>query len=335
MKLLEQCQINAKKNPGWVVFPDAVDERAIRAALHIQKEGLGFPWLLGDFTAIKSICETQKLPYESLNIIDPTQSEWLTEFAERLLGKIKDKNLEDLKKMVQDPLWFGASMLATGRCDFCIAGNISSTANVLRAGLRILGLQPGNQTLSSIMIMISPNGENVYGFSDCGVIPIPSIEQLADIAITTAENFKAITQQTPNVAMLSFSTKGSAKHDAVIKTQMATQMVVERAPNLNIDGDLQFDAAFVPSVGEKKAPNSKVAGKANVLIFPSLEAGNIGYKIAQRMGGYEAIGPLIQGLNGEMHDLSRGCSWQDMVQVLVIATQMKAGKKVGDEITIV
>ena len=329
MKLLEQCQVNAKKNPGWVVFPDAVDERAIRAALHIQKEGLGFPWLLGDFEAIKNICEAQNLPYESLNIIDPTQSEWISEFAERLLGKIKDKNLEDLKQMVQDPLWFGASMLATGRCDFCIAGNISSTANVLRAGLRILGLQPGNQTLSSIMIMISPDGENVYGFSDCGVIPVPSIEQLSDIAMTTAENFNAITEKTPNVAMLSFSTKGSAKHDAVIKIQMATQMVIERAPHLNIDGDLQFDAAFVPSVGEKKAPGSKVAGKANVLIFPSLEAGNIGYKIAQRMGGYEAIGPLIQGLNGEMHDLSRGCSWQDMVQVLVIATQMKAGKKRG------
>lgn len=327
MKLLEQCTVNAKKNPGWVVFPDAVDERAIRAALQIQKEGLGFPWLLGDFLAIQQICQAQNLPYESLNIIDPTQSEWITEFAERLLGKIKDKTLDDLKRMVQDPLWFGASMLATGRCDFCIAGNISSTANVLRAGLRILGLQPGNQTLSSIMIMISPDGKNVYGFSDCGVIPVPSIEQLADIAMTTAENFNAITQQTPNVAMLSFSTKGSAKHDAVIKTQMATQMVIERAPNLNIDGDLQFDAALVPSIGEKKAPGSKVAGKANVLIFPSLEAGNIGYKIAQRMGGYEAIGPLIQGLNGEMHDLSRGCSWQDMVQVLVIATQMKAGKK--------
>lgn len=327
MTLLEQCRETAKKNPGWVVFPDAIDERAIRAALQIQKDGLGYPLLLGDFKAIKQICDDKQLAYEALNIINPAESDWVNEFAQRLLGKIKDATLDDLKKQVQDPLWFGASMLATGRCDFCIAGNISSTANVLRAGLRVLGLQSGNKTLSSIMIMISPDGKDVYGFSDCGVIPVPNIEQLADIAITTAENYQAITRKIPNVAMLSFSTKGSAKHDAVIKTQMATQLILERKPNLNVDGDLQFDAAFVPSVGVKKAPDSKVAGKANVMIFPSLEAGNIGYKIAQRMGGYEAIGPLIQGLNGEMHDLSRGCSWQDMVQVLMIATQMKIGRK--------
>lgn len=327
MKLLDKCQMTAQANPGWVVFPDALDERAIRAALKIQKDGLGYPWLLGDFAEIQKLCQEHQLPYELLNIIDPKESEWIGEFAERLVGKIKDKTLDDLKKQVQDPLWFGASMLATGRCDFCIGGNLSSTANVLRAGLRILGLEKGNQTLSSIMIMISPDGKHVYGFADCGVIPMPSMEQLSDIAITTAANYQAITGDVPNVAMLSFSTKGSAKHDAVIKTQMATQMVKERAPDLNIDGDLQFDAAFVPSVGQKKAPDSTVAGKANVMVFPSLEAGNIGYKIAQRLGGYEAIGPLIQGLNGEMHDLSRGCSWEDMVQVLLIATQMKVGKK--------
>lgn len=326
MTLIEQCQANAKKNPGWVVFPDAVDERAIRAAINIQESGYGYPWLIGCFDAIKAVCQEKKLPYESLNIIDPEQSEWITEFAERLVGKVKDKSLDDIKQMVKDPLWFGASMLATGRCDYCIAGNISSTANVLRAGLRVLGLQPGNQTLSSIMVMISPDGQDVYGFSDCGVIPVPTMEQLADIAITTAKNYQAITRNEPRVAMLSFSTKGSAKHDNVIKTQMATDLVMEREPQLCVDGDLQFDAAFVPSVGQQKAPNSKVAGKANVYIFPSLEAGNIGYKIAQRMGGYEAIGPLIQGLNGEMHDLSRGCSWQDMVQVLVLAAQMKEGR---------
>ncbi|GHA00085.1 ethanolamine utilization protein EutD [Ignatzschineria ureiclastica] len=324
MTLIERCQVSAKGAPGWVVFPDAVDERAIRAAIAIQEAGFGYPWLLGDFAEIKALCQKSNLSFDKLNIIDPQASPWCEEFAHRLEGKVRNKSFDELLTMVQDPLWFGASMLATGRCDFCIAGNLSSTADVLRAGLRVLGLTPGNKTLSSLMIMISPNGEEIYGFSDCGVIPVPTTEQLADIALTSAYNFAAITGEDPSVAMLSFSTKGSAKHEVVTKVMEATELVRARDSSLKVDGELQFDAAIVPSVGAKKAPNSDVAGRANVLIFPSLEAGNIGYKIAQRLGGYEAIGPLIQGLNGQMHDLSRGCSWQDMVQVLLISTKMKA-----------
>lgn len=327
MTLIERCQVNAKRAPGWVVFPDAADERAIRAAIAIQEEGLGYPWLLGNFAEIKALCQKRGLPFDKLNIIDPQASPWCEEFARRLEGKVRNKSIAELQEMVKDPLWFGASMLATGRCDFCIAGNLSSTADVLRAGLRVLGLTPGNKTLSSLMIMISPNGEEIYGFSDCGVIPVPTTEQLADIALTSADNFAAITGEDPAVAMLSFSTKGSAQHEVVDKVVEATELVKSRNPALAVDGELQFDAAIVASVGQKKAPESTVAGRANVLIFPSLEAGNIGYKIAQRLGGYEAIGPLIQGLNGQMHDLSRGCSWQDMVQVLLIAAQMKAGNK--------
>lgn len=323
MNLIERCQQQAKANPSWIVFPDAVDVRAIQAAVYIQQQQLGYPWLLANPETLRELCAQHNLPFEQLNIIDPTASEWLPEFTAYMAKRMPDKPIEDIKKSIKDPLWFGAAMLATGKSDYCIAGNLSSTSSVLRAGLRVLGLAPNNKTLSSIMIMISPDGKQTLGFADCGVVPQPSGAQLADIAISTAKSFEAITDQKPKVAMLSFSTKGSAKHEAVTNVQLATQMVKEREPELAVDGELQFDAAMVASVAQQKAPDSPVAGEANVLIFPSLEAGNIGYKIAQRLGGYEAIGPLIQGLNGAMHDLSRGCSWQDMVQVAMLATKMR------------
>lgn len=324
MNLIERCELQAKADPRWIVFPDGVDARAIQAAIHIQQQQLGYPWLLGSPDAIRELCEKNNLAFNQLNIIDPTISEWLPEFAAYLAKRMPDKLIEDLKKNIQDPLWFGAAMVATGKCDYCIAGNISSTASVLRAGLRVLGLAPNNKTLSSIMMMIPPQGDQILGFADCGVLPQPTAAQLSDIAISTAQSFTAITDQAARVAMLSFSTKGSAKHEAVTNVQLAADMVRERAPELCMDGELQFDAAIVESVAKLKAPNSPVAGKANVFIFPSLEAGNIGYKIAQRLGGFEAIGPLIQGLNGSMHDLSRGCSWQDMVQVAMLAIKMRA-----------
>lgn len=323
MNLIERCQQQAQANPNWIVFPDAVDIRAIQAALHIQQQQLGYPWLLANPIALRELCDQHNLPFDQLNIIDPANSEWLPEFVAYLVERMPDKPREELEKNIKDPLWFGAAMLATGKSDYCIAGNISSTSSVLRAGLRVLGLAPNNKTLSSIMIMISPDGKQTLGFADCGVVPQPTGAQLADIAISTAKSFEAITDEQARVAMLSFSTKGSAKHETVSNVQLATDIARERAPNLALDGELQFDAAMVESVAQQKAPNSAIAGKANVLIFPSLEAGNIGYKIAQRLGGYEAIGPLIQGLNGAMHDLSRGCSWQDMVQVAMLAVKMQ------------
>lgn len=326
MDLLERCQQQAKANPSWIVFPDALDIRAIQAAIHIQQEQLGYPWLLANPSELRKLCDQHNLPFNQLNIIDPTVSAWIPEFIDYLVKRMPDRPVDELKQSLKDPLWFGAAMLATGKSDYCIAGNLSSTANVLRAGLRVLGLSPNNKTLSSIMIMISPDGKQTYGFADCGVVPEPTETQLADIAISTAQSFEAITEQEPRVAMLSFSTKGSAKHQAVTAIQEATKLVHERAPELAVDGELQFDAALIDSVAKQKAPGSTVAGKANVFVFPSLEAGNIGYKIAQRLGGYEAIGPLIQGINGAMHDLSRGCSWQDMVQVAMLAMKMRRSK---------
>lgn len=326
MNLQMLCQQQAKENPCSMVFPDALDVRAIKAAIHIQQEQLGYPWLLGNVDELQRLCKENGLDFSQLNIIDPAISAWLPEFTDYLAKRLPDKPRDELAKHLLDPLWFAAAMLALGKTDYCIAGNLSSTANVLRAGLRVLGLAPNNKTLSSIMIMISPDGKQIFGFADCGVVPAPTETQLADIAISTAESFEAITGEKARVAMLSFSTKGSAKHEAVTRVQKATELVRERMPNLAVDGELQFDAAFVESVAKQKAPDSSVAGKANVFVFPSLEAGNIGYKIAQRLGGYEAIGPLIQGINGAMHDLSRGCSWQDMVQVAMLAIKMRGNK---------
>lgn len=323
MDLLTRCEQEAKANPGRIIFPDALDIRAIKAALHIQQHQLGYPFLIACPEAMHQFCQENKLPFEQLNVISPSSRIWSSEFLEHLTKRFPDKPVEELEQNIKDPLWFGTAMVATGKGDYCVAGNISSTANVLRAGLRVLGLAPNTKTLSSILIMISPNNEQVLGFADCSVIPQPTDTQLADIAINTAENFERITGETARVAMLSFSTKGSAKHPTVSNVQQATALIKERMPELKVDGELQFDAAMVPSVAAQKAPQSEVAGSANVLVFPSLEAGNIGYKIAQRLGGYEAIGPLIQGLNGSLHDLSRGCSWQDMVQVAMLAMKMR------------
>jgi phosphotransacetylase len=213
-------------------------------------------------------------------------------------------------------------MLVSGDTDYCVAGNLSSTASVLRAALKVIGLTEGNHTLSSMFFMLPPDRSHVFGFADCGVVPKPTVAQLADIAISTAGTFFNVTGEQPRVAMLSFSTLGSAKHASAELVAQATALARTRRPDLLIDGELQFDAAFVPAVAARKAPDSPVAGKANVFIFPSLSEGNIAYKIAERLGGYTALGPMIQGLRLPMHDLSRGCSATDILQVSLLAMKM-------------
>jgi phosphate acetyltransferase len=219
--------------------------------------------------------------------------------------------LEEASRLMQQPLYFGSMMVREGIADGSVAGSLSTTGEVMRSAILTIGLKPGIKTVSSFFVMAFP--ERILLYADCAVLPLPDASQLADIAIATTDNYRILMQEDPCTAMLSFSTKGSAEHELIDKVVEATRLCNERRPDLLIDGELQYDAAVVPAIGAKKAPGSKVAGNANVLVFPDLQSGNIGYKIAQRMGGAEALGPIVQGLAKPAYDLSRGCSVNDIV----------------------
>ena len=319
---IKDIREKAAKKCLRIAFPDAEDVRTLKAALMLAGEKIGVPMLVGNPENIAEIAAANGLEIEGINVVDPLGSEWKSEFTNLLFEKRKSKGWtpEQAAEALKSPLYFAGMMLATDRIGAVVGGNISSTGDVIRAAIHTVGTSPGISTVSSYFIMVFP--EKLLCYADCAVVPNPTDAQLADIAVSSAKNFQAVTGEEPRVAMLSFSTKGSASHPDVDKVISATKMVKEKAPALLIDGEMQADAALIPSVGERKSKGSPVAGKANVLIFPDLDAGNIGYKLTERLAGAEAVGPIVQGLKKPYCDLSRGCSVDDMVNVAAICSLM-------------
>ncbi len=317
-KIIDDIRAKAKQLMKHIVLPDSMDERAIQAARLILDEQIANISLIGNEEAIHAKAKQIGVGLENIHIVDPEKSEKLTGFTNLLfdLRKVKGLKIEQAQQTMKLPLFFGAMMVREGLADGSVAGSLSTTSDVIRAGIQIVGMPAGITVVSSFFLMVFPHIS--YSYADCGVVPDPTAEQLADIAISTASNHRKLTGEEPRVAMLSFSTKGSASHPSVEKVQKATSLVKMKQPNLIIDGELQFDAAVVPSVSAKKAPGSPVAGTANVFIFPDLNAGNISYKLTQRLAGAEAFGPIIQGLKKPCYDLSRGCSVSDIVTMVAI-----------------
>ena len=326
MKFIEEIKKRAKNDVKTIILPEAEDKRVLQAASKVTKEGFAKVILLGDEEKITKDCEKYEINLDGVEIINPLTSNKKEEYKEKLyeLRKNKGMTLEEAKKLLEEPIYFGMMMLKdeNSKTDGLVSGAAHSTANTLRPALQILKTKPGTKLVSAFFVICVPDCEfgekGTFIFGDSGLNQNPTADELSEIAISSSKSFEQLVQKNAKVAMLSYSTKGSAKSELTEKVIEATKLVKEKEPNLLVDGELQLDAAIVPEIAESKAPGSPLKGEANVLIFPDLDAGNIGYKLVQRLAKAEAYGPLCQGIAKPVNDLSRGCSADDIVGVVAI-----------------
>jgi len=332
MELLEQIRMNARRYNKRIVLPEGTEERTLKAADAVIAEGIARITLLGDPKEIMALAESLGLKnIDKATIINPVSHPMKDKYIDLMVELRKSKGLtrEEASRLIEDPLYLGVMMIKNGDVDGEVAGARNTTGDVLRPALQIVKTAPGISVVSGAFIMILKDKEfgadGVIVFADGAVYPDPTDKELAEIAVCTARTTKTLLGVEPKVALLSFSTMGSAKHEMVDKVVNATRMAKEMAPEFMFEGELQADAALIEAIGQKKAPGSKIAGKANVLIFPNLECGNIAYKLVERLAHAQAIGPILQGMAAPINDLSRGCSVSDIINVIAIAANQAAG----------
>lgn len=334
MSVLDKLKKVAKKDKQRILLPEGAEDRTVQAAVYCRDQGFADVTLFGDRKEIEKTAAKYHLGLEGVGMIDPEGDYMFQEYVNRFyeMRKAKGMTPEKALETMKNPLYYAAMMVKDNRGDGFISGAINTTANTLRPGLQIIKMAPGIKTVSSFFIMEVMDhhfgDRGILFFADSAVNICPNAEELSDIAIATARNAKGLLGMEPRVAMLSFSSNGSAKHELVDKVKAATELVKEKAPDIMVDGELQLDAALVPSVQQLKAPNSPLEGKANILIFPDIQAGNIGYKLVRTLGKAKAIGPVCQGFASPINDLSRSCSVEDIVSmVAVTAVQAQAMKR--------